>query len=197
MEVRYDVNKNWKRNRRNKNKNQNRNGNFKLNAKNKKFKKVKNKGCINGKKNIRLERKKKHGEKNEKKKNQRKSKQQAKMTIVKQVKDEKIRQLMDSDTILTMENLKFIGNDDEIGEAIGIRLLNHFKNSRLDDVETRVNRLINDTEIELLIKLANDKKCIDNLIKKCEQHIEKKRKNKKIKKKKMMIQKVKIETKLE
>ena len=45
LEVRYDVNKNWKRNKnKNRNKNQNRNGNFRLNAKNRKFKKVKNKG---------------------------------------------------------------------------------------------------------------------------------------------------------
>ena len=78
-----------------------------------------------------------------------------------------------------MEKLKFIGNDDEIGKAVGIRLLKHFKNSRLDNVETRVNRLINDTEVELLIKLANDKKGIDNLIKKCAPHIEKEKEKEK------------------
>ena len=167
LEVKYDVNKNWNRNKRKKNKNQNRNGNFKLNAHNKKFKKVKNKGNQNGKKNIRLERKKKHGEKNEKKKNQRKSKQQAKKTIVMKIKDEKIQRLMESNTKLTMENLKFIGNNDEISKAISIRLLYHFKNSKLDNIETRVNRLIDDTETDLLIRLANDKKAIDNFIQKC------------------------------
>ena len=178
LEVKYDVNKNWKRNRKRKNKNQDRNGNFKLNARNKKFKKVKSKGNQIGKKNIRLERKKKHGQKNEKKKNQRKSKQQAKKTIVMKAKADKIHQLMESDTTLSMANLKFIGDNDEICKAIGIRLVYHFKNSKLDNIETRVNRLINDSEIDLLIRLANDKKAIDNLIKKCEKHIEKEREKK-------------------
>ena len=149
-----------------------------MKAQNSKYKIVDKNKNKKSEKNIRLERKNQHGKKNAKKKDQRKSKQKQKKELVLKIKDEKIRKLMESDEKLTKENLKFIGDDETICAAIGIRLELYFNKSKLDNVEKRLANLIKDTSLDRMINLANDVNLIKKVIKQCEAHLQKEKEKK-------------------
>ena len=171
--IKYDVNRqrkgNRNRNRFNNRSNINRNGNFGMNAKNKKFKIVKGKNKSNGKRDIneRLKRKIKHNKKKKKKKKekkkeknknkeQQKQKELHKKNQVNNVKNQKIYTMMAGDEILTMENIKFIGSDERIRLAIGVRIAKYFEDAKIENIEERVGNIVNQQDINDLIDLAND-----------------------------------------
>ena len=163
-QLQYDVNKKNKNNKQNRFKKQKtNNNNFNKKAKNRKFKIVRNKNKNKQKnnntsttKNLRIKRKKKHEQDKQKQQHKSNKRKNEKKQQIMKVKEEKIKKLMGSNTKLTKENIKFIGNDTKIIKAaLGIRI-----EVLLKDTEIQTNQiieLINTSSVDEILALINDK----------------------------------------
>ena len=76
--------------------------------------------------------------------------------MVDKVKHQKIYNLMAGDEILDTNNIKFIGSDERIRLAIGIRIAKYFEQEKVEKIEERVENLVDQLSIDNLLDLAND-----------------------------------------
>ena len=167
-QIKYDINRKNKQGKYNKNKfkKQKTNNNFNKNAKNRKFKIVKNKNKnksksnVNTSKNIRIKRKKKHEQDKQKQKQASNKRQQEKKQLIMRVKEEKIKKIMSGNTKLNKENIKFIGNDENIVKAaLGIRIEALLKETEIST--DQIIELINTSSSDDILGLINNENIVE------------------------------------